>query len=359
MATFIANGSDILSNPNVSSNSSGGQDGAGQMTVQGGQQIFPDEYLVEFEVQDVLPSGEFDGQTKFVKVTVYASVADYNAGNATYTYNPQNPGQWANVQSSVDGIGDSYVRFNANVLVSSDPNAPSLNTIFVAPGSNVANTPNMVFDHHTDIDYDNDGSIDANTTEDGNGFFNIANSQVVCFTNGTFIQTPAGERPIETLKKGDWVTTADNGPQRILWIGGQPVHRNLLKLVPKLRPILIPEGVLGATRRTLVSRQHAILDSDQSRLVRAIRMTKKTGSRMRIANGVREVTYFHILFENHEVIFANGVASESYFPGNQALRMLTPRLRRQVYEIFPRLSQTLNGRQDVHDVYGAHARPML
>lgn len=42
----------------------------------------------------------------------------------------------------------------------------------------------------------------------------------VCFTAGTMIATPDGERAIETLKVGDLVETLDNGPQAIRWIGG-------------------------------------------------------------------------------------------------------------------------------------------
>ncbi|MEP2598466.1 MAG: hypothetical protein ABJH38_11135, partial [Lentilitoribacter sp.] len=207
MATFLANGSDVLRNANVNSNSSAGQDGAGQITVSGGQSIFPDDYIIEFEVDSVLPNGEFDGNTGFIGIRVFASQADFNAGIVTYTYTPQNPGQTADIQNSLSGIGDSYVVFNANVLVSSDSGAPQLQTLFVAPGSDVgpssASGSSTTFDRNTDIDFNEDGVIDSTNIEDGNGFFNIASSETVCFTPQTKILTPNGECAIEDLRRGD------------------------------------------------------------------------------------------------------------------------------------------------------------
>ena len=41
----------------------------------------------------------------------------------------------------------------------------------------------------------------------------------ICFGSGTWIGTPAGLRQVETLKAGDWVTTEDQGPRRIVWVG--------------------------------------------------------------------------------------------------------------------------------------------
>ncbi|MCF6444127.1 Hint domain-containing protein [Nereida sp. MMG025] len=42
---------------------------------------------------------------------------------------------------------------------------------------------------------------------------------IPCFTSGTFIQTPRGQRLIDHLRVGDLVSTCDNGPQPIRWIG--------------------------------------------------------------------------------------------------------------------------------------------
>lgn len=357
MFTFLAYGSDTLNNPSVSSNSSAGQDGAGQVTVNGGTQLFPDDYIIEFEVENVDENGELDGTTGFVGITVYASQADYNAGTALYTYEPQNPGQVANIQNSLDGIGDTYVRFNASVLVSSDAGAPSLSSLFVAPGSDIANSLPLTIDHHTDVDVDASGSIDAGTTEDGNGFFNALDSSVICFTTGVLIDTFEGPRTIESLRPGDLVQTADNGFQPVAWIGKRSLGRFALTANPRFRPVLIPRGVFGASHDMLVSRQHGIMVGQN--LVRAIDLAREPGFKLRIANGVKSVEYVHLFFESHQIIRANNVWSESLYPGPMGLKMLSPAARRDLLSQFPDLSLIAPNQGDVARIYGPTARPVL
>ena len=43
---------------------------------------------------------------------------------------------------------------------------------------------------------------------------------VICFTNGTLIDTPTGPVPVKHLGEGDLVQTKENGPQPIVWRGG-------------------------------------------------------------------------------------------------------------------------------------------
>jgi hypothetical protein len=358
MITFLANGSDVLRNPNVNSNSSLGQDGAGQVTVSGGQSIFPDDYIIEFEVDSTLPNGEFDGSTGFIGIRVYESQAAFNAGEPTFTYTPQNPGQTGNIQNSLSGIGDSYVSFNAGVLVTNQSGAPQLQSLFVAPGSDIGLNGSTTFDRNTDNDFNDDGSIDGNSVEDGNGFFNVASSQTVCFTTQTKILTPNGECSIEDLRRGDMVMTADNGPKPLLWIGKRDLGRAQLVCSPRLRPILIPEGVYGAQRATFVSRQHAVVD-ECGGLVSAIKLARRKKSGVRVANGVRKVTYIHLMCENHEVIFGNGIATESFFPGPQALKMMSRKQRAEVFELFPALRPKEVSTVSQSWAYGPKARAVL
>ncbi|MEP5151563.1 MAG: hypothetical protein ABJQ89_01005, partial [Planktotalea sp.] len=59
---------------------------------------------------------------------------------------------------------------------------------------------------------------------------------------------------------------------------------------------------------------------------------------------------------NHEVLFGNGVASESYYPGKQALRMLTPWQRNEMFQIFPQLQSNASS---LASLYGQRARQMV
>ena len=53
----------------------------------------------------------------------------------------------------------------------------------------------------------------------------------------------------------------------------------------------------------------------------------------------RDVTYFHILFDCHQVVEAEGALSESLFTGQEALKSLSPAARMEIAVLFPELYQ--------------------
>lgn len=293
------------------------------------------------------------------QIVVFATQADFEAGSPTYTYSPQNPGQTANVQDTLDRMGDSYLRFGAQVLVSSDPGAPFLQELFVSPGSNIANSGTTTFDRNTDEDFNDDGSIDQTNTENGNGRFNINAGQTrtpVCFTSGSYVRTPRGQVLIDTLRAGDMVSTHDDGPQPILWISKRRIGSAQFLMYPQLRPVLIAKGVWGAKRPTMVSHQHCILVSPDL-LVPAKKLIDLRDSHMRIARGVRGITYIHLLFERHQVIWVNGIASESLYPGPQCLKEIGRSKRDELFSIIPEIPM-LGSKGATEKSYGATARPI-
>ncbi|MEO0665488.1 MAG: Hint domain-containing protein [Pseudomonadota bacterium] len=139
---------------------------------------------------------------------------------------------------------------------------------------------------------------------------------LACFAAGTQVETPAGPRPIEALRAGDLVVTLDSGPRAILWVGSGSVPGDAAHA-----PIRIKAGTLGATRDVRVSPQHRVLiegwESEllfgQSQIfVPAISLVNgKTVTQEPCA----EITYFHILLEEHEVLTTSGLRSESLFAG--------------------------------------------
>lgn len=152
---------------------------------------------------------------------------------------------------------------------------------------------------------------------------------VVCFTAGTRIATPCGERPVEELRVGDLVTTHGSGAQQIRWIACRTLGLKELAAMPKLRPIALEPGWTGLNRRLLLSPQHAILvktsESSKRYLARAAQLARMKGGFVRVANGIRKVTYIHFLLPKHEIVFANGVATESFYPGAWGVETLAPR----------------------------------
>ncbi|MEL6587629.1 MAG: type I secretion protein, partial [Pseudomonadota bacterium] len=131
---IIVTGANVLRNPAIGTNSSGGNDGQGTLRIENGQPVFAPDDIVVFDVANVTAAGEVSGASGFVGITVFEDAAAFAAGTPKFTYVPQNPGQQANVQSDLSGLGDGYVRFNANVLISRDPGAPNFNQLIVAGG---------------------------------------------------------------------------------------------------------------------------------------------------------------------------------------------------------------------------------
>lgn len=186
--------------------------------------------------------------------------------------------------------------------------------------------------------------------------FTADNTGVVCFTSGTAIHTPRGEVLIDTLRVGDLVTTMDNGPQRIRWIGTTSFTAAQLHATPALRPVLIKRGVLGNQRDLLVSRQHGVL-VDRDHLARAVHLAKARGG-IRVRNGWKEVTYFHLLFDRHEIIFAENTPTESLYPGPSGIQMMQAGSRDALAQGLPWLLQEPS-RNEVVQHYGRTARPFF
>lgn len=144
------------------------------------------------------------------------------------------------------------------------------------------------------------------------------NTGVVCFTSGTAIRAPRGDALIDELAIGDLVTALDNGLQRICWIGRRTHGKVELQVNPNLRPVLIKQGVLGAEQSLLVSPQHGMLiGRNGDHLARAKHLAITTPG-VRIANGKRRVTYIYLMFEAHQVTFAENTRSESFYPAPMA-----------------------------------------
>jgi Ca2+-binding RTX toxin-like protein len=183
---------------------------------------------------------------------------------------------------------------------------------------------------------------------------------VPCFTAGTGIVTPAGTVPVESLVAGDLVMTRDHGALPVLWAGGRQLSRAELAARPDLLPVLIRENALGTHGALLVSPLHAVLaDTAQGeRLVRAKHLAELGDGRFRVAQGKRQVSYHHFLLPRHAIVYANGLPSESLYPGPVALATLGPQARAEIMRAVPALAPVLLGLVEAATIYGPTARPL-
>lgn len=169
----------------------------------------------------------------------------------------------------------------------------------------------------------------------------IDQARIVCFARNTRIATPGGHALVQDLAVGDRVITQDHGPQRLVWRA-----TSFVASTASTYPVTIAAGALGPQMPSAslqVSPQHrmvlhlpaaaAVRAGGEAReneqiFVAAKKLVGMKGITQAPAGGARggslrgQVEYHHIMCARHEVIFANGAACESFFPGPMALEAL-------------------------------------
>ncbi|WP_373356914.1 Hint domain-containing protein [Pseudoroseicyclus sp. CXY001] len=166
---------------------------------------------------------------------------------------------------------------------------------------------------------------------------------VPCFAAGTLIDTPDGPRKVEELAAGDMVLTRDHGARPIVWVGRRRVPGR-----GRLAPVEIAAGALGNARPLRLSQQHRVLlegwrvalhFGETEALTAAKHLVND--STIRIAP-CDEVEYVHLALDAHEILFAEGLATESLHLGPGALASMGHEARAELLEIFPELEDGLD-----------------
>ena len=222
------------------------------------------------------------------------------------------------------------------------------------------------------IDY-TPGDPEAGTVHFNDGStmtFSEIERVIPCFTPGTTIATPKGERLVEELQEGDRIITRDNGIQEIAWVGHKVMSGKALVQNAHLKPILVKAGALGGglpERDMLVSPNHRLLvASDLTQLYfeeREVLAAAKhlVGSAGIHAVDVMQTTYVHFMFERHEVVLSNGTWTESFQPGDYSLKGIGNSQRAEIFELFPELRsrQGLEGYQSARKSLKKHEARLL
>ncbi|MRU14011.1 type I secretion protein [Roseovarius sp. A21] len=190
--------------------------------------------------------------------------------------------------------------------------------------------------------------LDPDGTVSGSLGFTEIEDIIPCFTPGTVIATPKGERRVEDLEVGDRVITRDNGLQEIRWIGRRDLTGQELCQAPNLKPVLIRAGSLGRglpEHDMMVSPQHRLLiNNDRSALYFDEREVLAAAKHLTGMKGVDTVeasgvSYIHFMFDQHEVVLSNGAWTESFQPGEQVMDGMGAAQRNEIYDLFPELRE--------------------
>ncbi len=238
-----------------------------------------------------------------------------------------------------------------------------INDVAVSPGDSVTLTTGQTVTLNADGTLNmvgNDESEDvaftyevqSSTGDTAVGFIIV--DTVPCFVSGTMIRTEAGEVPVERLEVGQKVVTRDDGAQPIRWIG-----RRVMAAEGEMAPVEISAGTFGDHGRLCVSPLHRVLvENAQAELlfgthevlvaardlVDGKRVTKRTGGL---------VEYVHILFDDHQVVWSDGMLSESFLPGPQTTHCFEEERIAEICALFPELDPKTGAG------YGPAARPAL
>ena len=152
--------------------------------------------------------------------------------------------------------------------------------------------------------------------------------------------------------------TLDRGAQPLRWRAETHVPAARMRTEPQLVPIEIRAGAFGAgcpARDLFVSPQHRIYCNGPSvelmfGLPEGLAAAKHLvdGKAIRAAAPGGGITYHHLLLDRHEILFAEGLATESYRPGPQTAGAIGRRVLRQLAAQHPNLV-----------ISGPTARPLL
>lgn len=140
------------------------------------------------------------------------------------------------------------------------------------------------------------------------------------------------------------VRTLDHGLQPVRWSGARTVSAS-----GSFAPICIKKNVLGNTRDLIVSPQHRVLLHDamaelyfnNSQVLVAAKHLINGRTIYRKPGGT--VNYHHLLFDQHEVIFSEGIPTESLHPNANSLRGVSKDARNEILALFPQLENMPDG----------------
>lgn len=256
---------------------------------------------------------------------------------------------WGEFTKIDPATGDTFVDSGQTMAITlTDASGNEINII--SPSDSFTNepaqwTPGQITDitvssdpFTTDAIYEADG---------GNKLSEDDDIETACFVAGALVDTAEGVRPVEQIAVGDLVLTRDNGYREVKWVGHHAQSSSSFAARPDLAAVVVPKGALGGdlpARDMRVSPWHRLLICGQRAelmfgeyevLVPAIHLVGQGG----IRRETTPQTYIHLMFEEHQIIRADGAWSESFQPGAKTLAGIGAAQRDELLALFPELAE--------------------
>jgi len=191
------------------------------------------------------------------------------------------------------------------------------------------------------------------------GEVHLSDITPVAFTRGTLITLANGtQSAIEDLRPGDKVLTRDHGPQSVRWIGQRTV-----RAIGTFAPVVITRGTLSNESDLIVSQLQRLFIYQQGndRLTHTAEVLVKArdlvdGDAIFIRRG-GFVEYFHLVFDRHEIIYAEYTPTESLLLNDRSLDHMPEDLARDVAEHLPDAAQQPHFGTDADKTIAAKLAP--
>ncbi len=247
-------------------------------------------------------------------------------------------GQDTGESERVEIDGDTFdIRMTGTIktkFVDSDGNKHTEDFVFTSTGDGYyfVPPPGSAFDEGSSIT-----RFANNRWSDTDG---VDYDEVVCFTPGARILTDKGWTAAGLLRPGDRVQTVDNGFQPVKWAGRSDIP-NGRQRAQGLNPICIKKDCFGPglpARDLFVSPQHRFCMTGTETLFGEAEMLAPAkalvdGHRVTTSHTMATLAYCHILLENHEILFSEGIWTESFQPSMRTLQILTDQAKADLSKV--------------------------
>lgn len=140
----------------------------------------------------------------------------------------------------------------------------------------------------------------------------------MCFLKGTFIRTPVGDTLVEDLKDGDDVITVGTIEDNLVERPHEPTTKQIKYIYHSLktdmdeetRPVRVSADALGPglpSTDLSLSKHHGIIEDGKLVAIRHL----VNGTTIKRVEEAESAEYFHIKMDEHSVLIANGIRTES------------------------------------------------
>jgi len=180
-----------------------------------------------------------------------------------------------------------------------------------------------------------------------------------CFARGTLISTPGGQTAIEDLRPGDMIRTRDSGGQILRWIGSATFPEGRADTTKAIRIKSDALGEMRPLQDLVVSGRFRMLTNHPScaalfgspeTLAPAIDLLDD--DTILPVNPAPDLEFFNLMLDQHQIITANGLETETYHPGSYGVSVMSLERQSHLRRLFVHLNDDLDG-------FGDAVRPIL